>query len=83
LLGRTIRVDHASNQTKDGQRRTGMNAAPEIIKDDSASPSGSSSEDDFADKIDPDDPMRDYLIKRHKKEKRKAKKHIDGRYVLH
>ncbi|CAG8573174.1 14281_t:CDS:2, partial [Acaulospora colombiana] len=72
LLGRTIRVDHASNQTKDGQRRTGMNAAPEIFKDDSES--SASSEDEFADKVDPDDPMRDYLIKKLKKEKKRAKK---------
>ncbi|RIB08329.1 hypothetical protein C2G38_1982989, partial [Gigaspora rosea] len=32
LLGRTIRVDHASAETKDGRRRTGMNAAPQSIK---------------------------------------------------
>ncbi|CAG8758971.1 11907_t:CDS:2, partial [Cetraspora pellucida] len=37
LLGRTIRVDHASAETKDGRRRTGMNAAPQLIKDDGKS----------------------------------------------
>ncbi|CAG8589598.1 11830_t:CDS:2 [Dentiscutata heterogama] len=73
LLGRTIRVDHASAETKDGRRRTGMNAAPQSIKDEGKS-SDSDSEDEFADKFDPDDPMRDYLIKKLKKEKKKAKK---------
>ncbi|CAG8470290.1 9232_t:CDS:2 [Racocetra fulgida] len=75
LLGRTIRVDHASAETKDGRRRTGMNAAPQLIKDDGkSSDSDSEDEDEFADKFDPDDPMRDYLIKKLKKEKKKAKK---------
>ncbi|CAG8487359.1 9748_t:CDS:2 [Gigaspora rosea] len=75
LLGRTIRVDHASAETKDGRRRTGMNAAPQSIKDEGkSSDSGSEDEDGFADRFDPDDPMRDYLIKKLKKEKKKAKK---------
>ncbi|CAG8591287.1 3_t:CDS:2 [Diversispora eburnea] len=49
LLGRTIRVDHASAKTKDGQRRMGMNAVPSIINETKKS-STSSSEDEFADK---------------------------------
>ncbi|RHZ88076.1 hypothetical protein Glove_26g210 [Diversispora epigaea] len=77
LLGRTIRVDHASAKTKDGQRRMGMNAIPSIMNDDETKKSStSSSEDEFADKVDPDDPMRDYIIKKLKKEKKKEKKRV-------
>ncbi|CAG8685352.1 13265_t:CDS:2, partial [Ambispora gerdemannii] len=32
LLGRTIRVDHASAEDKEGKKRTGMNAAPQFLK---------------------------------------------------
>jgi len=76
LLGRTLRVDHASAETKDGEKRTGMNAAPPLLRDDNKSISGSDTEDseDFEDKVDPDDPMREYIIKKLKKEKKKAKK---------
>ncbi|KAG9303825.1 hypothetical protein G9A89_018722 [Geosiphon pyriformis] len=77
LLGRTIRVDHANAEDKEGRRRTGMNAAPHLINEKSDSELSSSREshksEDFADKIDPDDPMRDYLINKLKKEKKKEK----------
>ncbi|UZO19416.1 uncharacterized protein OCT59_010712 [Rhizophagus irregularis] len=76
LLGRTLRVDHASAETKDGEKRTGMNAAPPLLRGDDESISGSDTEDseNFEDKVDPDDPMREYIIKKLKKEKKKAKK---------
>ncbi|GES74019.1 hypothetical protein RCL_jg4419.t1 [Rhizophagus clarus] len=76
LLGRTLRVDHTSAETKDGEKRTGMNAAPPLLGGDDESMSGSNTEDseDFEDKVDPDDPMREYIIKKLKKEKMKAKK---------
>ncbi|CAG8435901.1 681_t:CDS:2 [Funneliformis caledonium] len=75
LLGRTLRVDHASAETKDGEKRTGMNAAPPLLQRDNDE-SGSDSEDseDIESKVDPDDPMREFIIKKLKKERKKAKK---------
>ncbi|CAG8698950.1 15716_t:CDS:2 [Funneliformis mosseae] len=60
LLGRTLRVDHASAETKDGEKRTGMNAAPPLLqRDNDESGSDSEDSDDIESKVDPDDPMRE------------------------
>ncbi|KAJ3487730.1 hypothetical protein NLI96_g3342 [Meripilus lineatus] len=75
VLERTLRVDHVKNykqpKTKgeDGEwveaEEQSMNARPELIHDDAASESSASSGPD----IDPEDPMRDYLLAKYKEEK--------------
>ncbi|KAI0082495.1 hypothetical protein K474DRAFT_1633728 [Panus rudis PR-1116 ss-1] len=90
VLERTLRVDHVKNykqpKTKgeDGEwqepEEQSLNAKPPMVIDDGAmsDSSGSSGPD-----IDPEDPMRDYLIakwkeeKAAKKSKKKSKKHKD------
>ncbi|CAI2173277.1 16251_t:CDS:2 [Funneliformis geosporum] len=74
LLGRTLRVDHASAETKDGEKRTGMNAAPPLMQKDGGSESDTEDSEDLERKVDPDDPMREFIIKKLKKERKKAKK---------
>ncbi|CAI2174617.1 6177_t:CDS:2 [Funneliformis geosporum] len=69
LLGRTLRVDHASAETKDGEKRTGMNAAPPLMQKvllllllffpDGGSESDTEDSEDLERKVDPDDPMRE------------------------
>jgi len=79
VLDRTIRVDHVKNykqakvKGEDGEYREreeqSLNAKPELIRD-HVSDDGSVSS---APEIDPEDPMRDYLLAKHKKEKEKLK----------
>ncbi|KAF8897892.1 hypothetical protein BD779DRAFT_1796454 [Infundibulicybe gibba] len=83
VLEKTLRVDHVKNykqpkvKTEDGEwvepEAQSLNARPQmIIDDDAASESSASS----TASIDPEDPMRDYLIAKRKEEKamKKAKK---------
>ncbi|KAI0346894.1 hypothetical protein BDW22DRAFT_1351182 [Trametopsis cervina] len=91
VLERTLRVDHVKNykqpklKTEEGEfvdrDEQSLNAKPQLIIDENAG--SDSSESDYAD-IDPEDPMKDYLIaqrreqKALKKSKRKGgKKHKD------
>jgi len=79
ILDRTIRVDHVKNykqakvKGEDGEYREreeqSLNAKPELIQD-HVSEDGSVSS---APAIDPEDPMRDYLLAKYKKEKEKSK----------
>ncbi|KAI0053712.1 hypothetical protein FA95DRAFT_1462851, partial [Auriscalpium vulgare] len=79
VLNKTLRVDHVKNykqqRTKgeDGewvdQEEQSMNAKPQLVDDDGGSESSASSAPD----IDPDDPMRDYLLEKWREE-RAAKK---------
>ncbi|TCD67513.1 hypothetical protein EIP91_012318 [Steccherinum ochraceum] len=82
VLERTLRVDHVKDykQSKvkgeDGEmverEEQSLNARPEMIIDDAASDSSASSGPD----IDPEDPMRDYLLAQRKEQKalKKSKK---------
>lgn len=80
-MNRTLRVDHVKNykqpRTKgdDGEwiepEEQSLNAKPEMIIDEAASDSGSSSSG--AGSIDPEDPMRDYLISKRREEKKSSK----------
>ncbi|KAJ3819720.1 hypothetical protein F5880DRAFT_1704845 [Lentinula raphanica] len=92
VLGRTLRVDHVKNykqpRTKgeDGEwieaEEQSLNAKPEMIIDDAP---GSDSSEDSGPEIDPEDPMRDYLLQKRReakalKKEKKAKskgKHKD------
>ncbi|KAI0322504.1 hypothetical protein OF83DRAFT_1093593 [Amylostereum chailletii] len=79
VLERTLRVDHVKNykqsRTKgeDGEwveaEEQSLNAKPEMIIDDAASDSSASSAPD----IDPDDPMRDFLLEKWREERRAKK----------
>lgn len=81
VLGRTLKVDHVKGyrqpkvKNEDGElvepEEQSFNAKPELVYDDAASESSASS----GPSIDPEDPMRDYLLqqRREKKEKRKKK----------
>ncbi|GAW02447.1 rna-binding protein cwf29 [Lentinula edodes] len=83
VLERTLRVDHVKNykqpRTKgeDGEwieaEEQSLNAKPEIIIDDDP---GSESSEDSGPEIDPEDPMRDYLLEKRREAKalKKAKK---------
>jgi len=78
VLDRTLRVDHVKNykqpRTKgeDGEWKEGeeqsLNAKPEVIDD-----PGSESSTSTAPNIDPDDPMRDYLLEKWRAERAKKK----------
>ncbi|RXW25794.1 hypothetical protein EST38_g19 [Candolleomyces aberdarensis] len=80
VLDRTLRVDHVKQyrqpkvKNEDGElvdpEDESMNAKPEMIQDDGAE---SDSSDSSAISIDPEDPMRDYLIAKRKEEKAKKK----------
>ncbi|KAF8272100.1 hypothetical protein EI94DRAFT_1678407 [Lactarius quietus] len=81
VLERTLRVDHVKKyrqpRTKgeDGEwqeaEQQRLNAAPQMIEDQGPESSGTSEPD-----IDPDDPMRDYLLQKWREERagKKAKK---------
>ncbi|KAI0092406.1 hypothetical protein BDY19DRAFT_990134 [Irpex rosettiformis] len=83
VLERTLRVDHVKNykqpkvKGEDGEmaerEEQSLNAKPELIIDEDGG--SDSSESDYAD-IDPEDPMRDYLIAQRKEQKalKKTKK---------
>ncbi|KAL0574205.1 RNA-binding protein Cwf29 [Marasmius crinis-equi] len=83
VLERTLRVDHVKNyrqpKTKgeDGEMveaaEETFNARPEMIQDNDP---GSDSSESSGPEIDPEDPMRDYLIQKRREEKalKKAKK---------
>ncbi|KAH6914714.1 hypothetical protein BKA70DRAFT_1396132 [Coprinopsis sp. MPI-PUGE-AT-0042] len=92
VLERTLKVDHVKNyrqpkkKNEEGEweemEQEVLNARPELIEDNGGHESDSS--DSSAASIDPEDPMRDYLLaqrreaKAKKKEKKKAKgKHKD------
>ncbi|OBZ70388.1 hypothetical protein A0H81_09669 [Grifola frondosa] len=76
VLERTLRVDHVKNykqpKTKgeDGEwqerEEQSFNAKPEVVIDDNAA---SESSDSSGPSIDPEDPMRDYLLAKRKEEK--------------
>ncbi|KAJ3835043.1 hypothetical protein F5878DRAFT_629013 [Lentinula raphanica] len=76
VLGRTLRVDHVKNykqpRTKgeDGEwieaEEQSLNARPEMIIDDAP---GSDSSEDSGPEIDPEDPMRDYLLQKRREAK--------------
>ncbi|KAG2013195.1 RNA-binding protein Cwf29 [Coprinopsis cinerea AmutBmut pab1-1] len=80
VLERTLRVDHVKQykqpkvKNADGewveQDEEVFNAAPELIEDDGAE---SDSSDSTGASIDPEDPMRDYLIAQRKEAKAKKK----------
>lgn len=80
VLDRTLRVDHVKNykqpKTKgeDGEwieaEEQALNAKPGLMNVDAGSESSASSEPD----IDPDDPMRDYLLQKWKEEHTSRKK---------
>ncbi|KAF9581066.1 hypothetical protein BGW38_002050 [Lunasporangiospora selenospora] len=84
--GRTIRVDHVQNYKvpkvydEDGNELepdedTVNNAAPKPAQDDSDEEDDGSSESEVDDTgIDIDDPMREFLLKKRRKEARKAKR---------
>ncbi|THG93845.1 hypothetical protein EW026_g7502 [Hermanssonia centrifuga] len=92
VLERTLRVDHVKNykqpraKGEDGEwqdrEEQSLNAKPQLltIDEDAAS---ESSESDGPD-IDPEDPMRDYLIARRKEEKalKKAKSKVDNHFRI-
>ncbi|KAH9977675.1 hypothetical protein BGW80DRAFT_768946 [Lactifluus volemus] len=78
VLERTLRVDHVKNykqprvKGEDGEwqepEEQSLNAKPEIIDD-----AGSESSESTAPNIDPDDPMRDYLLKKWREERARKK----------
>ncbi|KAG4304792.1 hypothetical protein PORY_001845 [Pneumocystis oryctolagi] len=80
VLGRILKVDHVLNyrhpkQDSDDEqsgKMIGMNAAPPILEQEEKEKSNS--EDDFSKGIDPDDPLRSYIIEKRKKEARRLKK---------
>ncbi|KAI0722716.1 hypothetical protein C8Q76DRAFT_719939 [Earliella scabrosa] len=83
ILDRTIRVDHVKNYKQprvkgaDGEleepEEQSLNAKPQLIMDEEEAPDSS---DSSGPEIDPEDPMRDYLIAKRKEEKaaKKGKK---------
>ncbi|OJT05408.1 RNA-binding motif protein, X-linked 2 [Trametes pubescens] len=83
ILERTIRVDHVKNykqpreKGEDGELHErdeqSLNAKPTLLRDEAEV---SESSDDSGPEIDPEDPMRDYLIAKRKEEKaaKKGKK---------
>lgn len=86
VLERTLRVDHVKNykqprtKNEEGEwvdrEEQSLNAKPELVIDGGAE--SESSESDGPD-IDPDDPMRDYLIQKYKEEKAKKKGSSKGK----
>ncbi|KAF9651691.1 hypothetical protein BDM02DRAFT_3184211 [Thelephora ganbajun] len=88
ILERTIRVDHVKNykekrvKNQDGEwvdpEEQSLNAKPEVITDDAPPESEGS---DIAADIDPEDPMREFIIAQRREEragkKKKSKKHKD------
>ncbi|KAF9090809.1 hypothetical protein BGX23_005681 [Mortierella sp. AD031] len=89
IAGRTIRVDHVQNYKvpkvfdADGNEvepdeDTVNNVAPKPIQEEDSEGDDESSESEVDDTgIDIDDPMREYLLKKRKKEARKAKRKAD------
>jgi len=83
ILDRTIRVDHVKNykqpkiKGEDGEYKEGeeqsLNAKPELIHD-HVSDNGSVSS---APSIDPEDPMRDYLLAKRKKREREREIQVE------
>ncbi|KAH7103749.1 hypothetical protein BKA62DRAFT_696335 [Auriculariales sp. MPI-PUGE-AT-0066] len=81
VLDRTIRVDHIDNYKQPKEKNNegelverteqSLNAKPELVHEDAGS---SSEEDEPLPDIDPDDPMRDYLLEKHREELAKRKK---------
>ncbi|KAJ2988350.1 hypothetical protein NUW54_g9141 [Trametes sanguinea] len=81
VLDRTLRVDHVKNykqgkiKGEDGEwhepDEQSFNAKPEIIMD---AEEGSESSEESGPDIDPEDPMRDFLIAQWKEERAKGKK---------
>ncbi|KAI0677268.1 hypothetical protein C8Q78DRAFT_1065855 [Trametes maxima] len=81
VLDRTLRVDHVKDykqpKVKDGEgewqerEEQSLNAKPQLVTDGNNT---ESSEDDSGPEIDPEDPMRDYLIAKRKEEKAKKGK---------
>jgi len=79
VLDRTLRVDHVKNykqpriKGEDGEwkehEEQSLNAKPEMIDD-----PGSESSASTAPNIDPDDPMRDYLLEKWRAERAKKKR---------
>ncbi|KAF9142693.1 hypothetical protein BGX30_002373 [Mortierella sp. GBA39] len=86
IAGRTIRVDHVQNYKvpkvfdADGNEiepdeDTVNNAAPKPIQEEASDEDDDSSESEVDDTgIDIDDPMREYILKKRKKDARKAKR---------
>ncbi|KAG0261207.1 hypothetical protein BGZ95_004278, partial [Linnemannia exigua] len=85
IAGRTIRVDHVQNYKvpkvfdADGNEvepdeETVNNAAPKPIQEEDSEDDDSSESEVDDTGIDIDDPMREYLLKKRKKEARKAKR---------
>ncbi|KAF8530897.1 hypothetical protein JB92DRAFT_2854219 [Gautieria morchelliformis] len=81
VRGRTLKVDHVKNykqpkvKGEDGEfverDEQSLNAKPELIFDDDAASESSVSS---APSIDPEDPMRDYLLQQRREEKAKKNK---------
>ncbi|KAK1224508.1 RNA-binding protein Cwf29 [Marasmius sp. AFHP31] len=83
VLERTLRVDHVKNyrqprsKGEDGEwiepEEEAFNARPEMVQDDNPD---SESSDSSGPEIDPEDPMRDYLLQKRREEKalKKSKK---------
>jgi len=80
VLDKTLRVDHVTNYKQKGSKnedgvweepeQQSLNARPEVIRDDVDDDDDSASS---APSIDPEDPMRDYLLAKRREEKGKAK----------
>ncbi|KAG9015841.1 hypothetical protein FRB93_012406 [Tulasnella sp. JGI-2019a] len=80
VLEKTLRVDHVNNYKQKGKKNAdgqweepeeqSLNARPEIIRD-----ADDDDDDDMssAPSIDPEDPMRDYLLAKRREEKGKSK----------
>ncbi|KAG0374170.1 hypothetical protein BGX24_010735 [Mortierella sp. AD032] len=90
LAGRTIRVDHVQNYKvpkvfdADGNEvepdeETVNNAAPKPIQEEDSEDDDSSESEVDDTGIDIDDPMREYLLKKRKKEARKAKRKSESK----
>jgi len=86
VLERTLRVDHVKNykqpkaKGEDGEmveaEEQSLNAKPEMVVDDDAASESSASS---GPKIDPEDPMRDYLLAKRNEEKAKKVKKSKGK----
>ncbi|KZV91839.1 hypothetical protein EXIGLDRAFT_647834 [Exidia glandulosa HHB12029] len=82
VLDRTIRVDHVSDYKQPKQKNDdgelievteqSLNAKPELLVDDGNA--SSSDDEEPLPAIDPDDPMRDYLLQQHREERERRKK---------
>ncbi|KTW29069.1 uncharacterized protein T551_02343 [Pneumocystis jirovecii RU7] len=82
VLGRTLKVDHVLNyrhpkQDSDDEqsgKMIGMNAAPPILEEVIQEEKKEDSDEEFSKGIDPEDPLRSYIIEKRRKEARRLEK---------